>query len=706
MKPTHTAGTAFAVCLAALWAAPAVRAAEHGGAPAPADADRDAERIEEILVRSRRVSLSEAWIETGPLPAVDTAQSLKHAPGADVNRNGRLTGIAQYRGLYGDRVAVSLDGICPVGGGPNAMDAPLSYASPMITDTLRVQRGIAGVADAAEAIGGHVDARMDRGSFGATDALRAVGWLAGRYEANGHTRTTAGRLTLASRRHRLSVVSELDRADDIETPAGIIRPSALNRDRHDVSYAWRDEATEAVAFAGRLDTTETGTPSLPMDIRYIDTDLYGLSITRRAGSVTLRGNVGYNDVDHVMDNYTLRAAPPPGAIRSNHTTGRGATFGLSGTIPVGDGELTLGVDGRYAEHDAVITNPNDAAFRIDNFVDVERDLLGVYGEWRTSAAGGEWELGLRYNRVSTDAGEVAVNGLPPMMAMNAGMLADAFNAAGRSLDFGNLDAVAAYRRSLSPALTLVAELGSRTRAPAYQELYLWLPLQATGGLADGRTYVGNLALEAERSNELNLGLDWSGERFAISPQVYYRRIDDYIQGVPAAIPAADRMAAMMSGASALQFDNVDAVIYGADLAWRYALTDTVSLDGSASIVRGERRDADDELYRIAPHNATVAVSYTRDTYTLRGELIAYRGQDRVAAYNGEQPSAGYGLVNLEFVWVALPSLTLQAALRNALDREYRDHLTGLNRAGGSDIPVGERLAGEGRSVAAGFTWHF
>jgi iron complex outermembrane receptor protein len=203
-----------------------------------------------------------------------------------------------------------------------------------------------------------------------------------------------------------------------------------------------------------------------------------------------------------------------------------------------------------------------------------------------------------------------------------------------------------------------------------------------------------------------VGLDWSAGALSVAPRLYYRRVDDYIQGVPATDMAADMIATMMSGGPALQFDNVDADLYGFDVAWRYAITDSLAIDGVASLVRGERRDADDYLYRLAPDNASVGLGYQRGRYTLRGEVTAYRRQDRVAAYNGETQTPGYALVNLEFGWSPLPSLTLEAAVQNLLDREYRDHLTGLNRAGGSDIPVGERLPGAGRSVAAGLTYRF
>ena len=99
--------------------------------------------IEEIVVLGRSVSTTSTRVEVEREMLVDTASALKDIPGANVNRNGVITGIAQYRGMFGDRVAVGMDDLGMISGGPNAMDAPLSYMSPMITEELVVERGIA-----------------------------------------------------------------------------------------------------------------------------------------------------------------------------------------------------------------------------------------------------------------------------------------------------------------------------------------------------------------------------------------------------------------------------------------------------------------------------------------------------------------------------------------------------------------------------------
>ena len=385
--------------------------------------DEDKGPIDEIVVEGKELNPALTTIAVEREMVIDSADALRRLPGADRNRNGRLTGIAQYRGMFGDRVPVTIDGLGVVSGGPNAMDAPLSYVSPMITKAIVVERGITGVAGAPESIGGHVDAELARGEFGAGAAFGIGGMIGARYADNGDTRTTAGRLTAASEAHRVSLLGQVDRASDVMTPAGKISPSGVSRDRYDLSYAYRGERTRVEVFAGELETTDTGTPALAMDIRYIDSGLFGASLDHeQSPGLSFSARVGYNDVDHVMDNFGLRTPPAiPAQYRQNHALGSGAVAALSLAWQRGDYRVTSGVDGRIAEHDSVITNPGNAAFRVRNFNDVSRDLVSAFALIGRDDGASSWEAGLRYTRVSTAAGEVSAVGMMGMMAMSAGL---------------------------------------------------------------------------------------------------------------------------------------------------------------------------------------------------------------------------------------------------------------------------------------------
>jgi iron complex outermembrane receptor protein len=396
----------------------------------------------------------------------------------------------------------------------------------------------------------------------------------------------------------------------------------------------------------------------------------------------------------------------PAMHRQNFTTGTGGQLSLSAAIRLSESTLKVGADVTTADHDATITNPNNAMFRVDNFVDVKRDVLSLFAEWQRDGELGNVEFGLRAKRVEADAGEVSSAGMMGPMGANVDLLADEFNTSDRSQTWDSVDAVLKYRVLATSGTEWRIEVGSKTRAPSYQELYLWLPLQATGGLADGRSYIGGLDLREERSNEITVGFGRDVGRFTISPQVFYRNVDGYIQGVPSTNMVANMVSQMMSGNPALEFANVDAEIFGADLAWKFELSDQWYLDGIASWARGKRTDIDDNLYRLAPPNASVGLTWERDGLSITTEVVAYAKQDKVSVYNNEQSTPGYEIVNAVLIWGATDSLRLEARIDNLLDETYQDHVAGINRANGSDMPVGERLYGAERSLSAGIIWQF
>ncbi|MGB7214969.1 MAG: TonB-dependent receptor, partial [Gammaproteobacteria bacterium] len=187
----------------------------------------------------------------------------------------------------------------------------------------------------------------------------------------------------------------------------------------------------------------------------------------------------------------------------------------------------------------------------------------------------------------------------------------------------------------------------------------------------------------------------------IAPQVFYKHIDGYIQGVPSQDPVANAVATMMTGRSALEFANTDAKLYGLDAAWGVYLTDTLTLEGVLGVVRGRRTDVDDHLYRIAPPNARLALTHDAERWSATVESVLYAAQTRTSAYNDEGPTPGYGVLNAAATWRFREGLALHARVSNLLDKRYRDHLGGINRATNSDVPIGERLFGPGRTFQVG-----
>ena len=668
--------------------------------------------IEEVNVTGyQSESTLSLEISTKDEPVVDTAALLRKVPGANVNSNGPVTGVAQYRGLYSDRLSVHIDHSPTLTGGPNAMDTPLSYTPPMLLKSLEVHRGIAPVSVAQESLGGHITANLDRGEFAKSDKVEFSGGIASRFNSSSDGSNNAVKAVVANDTHKLSFLASHDEGDDTNFDSNDkIGGTEYRRSRYDLSYGWQNSTTSIEIYGGRLDTRDTGTPALPMDIDYIESDMVGLNITKSFDDIVVSGNLSYNHVDHRMNNFAQRPDPMPAMFRENKATAHNTAWSLQAKFPFAigssDGFLTVGTDGNETDHNSTITNPNNAMFEIDNFEDVERDSYGVFTEWEGNVSNWQVETGIRYTRVSMDSGNVSASGMMGMMGMNAGILASAFNSDDISETYHLVDVVFNASRELTETITFNLGLARKNRAPSYQERYLWLPLPATGGLADGRSYIGNLDLDEETSYEITLGLDWLTTNAWASPQVFYRYIDDYIQGVPSTNMTANMVSTMMSGSPALMFDNIDAEMYGIDLGYGYRISEHFSLEGVLSYVRGERDDENDDLYRIAPLNNRLALVYQGHGMELKAESVMYAKQTKVSSFNDEEQTSGYGIINLLGNYNLTPQITVSGGVENLFDHKYRDHLAGYNRNADSDIAVGERLPGAGRNIHVSFAYNW
>jgi len=689
-------------------------------------AAQDSDRVQEITVigvRDTHTVVTDDTLVATP----DTAQLLRRMPGANVNKNGELTGIAQYRGMFGDRIRVSVDGAQISGAGPNAMDAPLHYAPVAILESLTINRGIVSVSAGQETIGGFVQAQTYTGEYGAS----------GEFEANGRTyfgaqsvnegTVASGFFSLANRNHIFRSFVMQEKADDAEFAGGSITPSEYERERFDLGYSFRSGDHEFTVDFARNNTKDSGTAALPMDILSVDSDQFRTHYTWSGTDSTINARIAYSDNEHWMTNYHLRRPPQDnmmttGAMRfrRNFAVSENIGFGLDMERFVDNGSWLIGIDGHLTEHRSTITNPNAAPFYIANFNDTTRDVLGAFVERSISLSNAiGLDAGVRYNRVEMDSEKVSANlnpmnmtmGMPLMMNNMASMLSTLFNNSELKQINNNVDWFGRLSIEAGVSTTWYVGAARKMRAPSYQERYLWLPLEATGGLADGKTYVGNPELDPEISHEIEVGFDLEAGIINVYPRVFYREVDDYIQGTPATNMVVINFAQMMANMGMgmpdpLQFNNVNASFYGFDMESDFRLNDVLTLRAVASIVRGERDDINDNLYRIAPDNVVLALDYWGSNWVATLESVMYADQNHISFTNIEQQTDGYTLFNLAARVNLSADLEIVVGVENLSDREFADHLSGYNRAFNPAIPLRERMPGLGRNVYGRMMWYF
>src|SRR5690606_6093078 len=141
----------------------------------------------------------------------------------------------------------------------------------------------------------------------------------------------------------------------------------------------------------------------PMDILYFDADFARLGYAGEVGGVRLEGSIHSADIAHEMDNYTLRLAPAPADQRASFADASTLGADISAAWALWGGELQLGADREQVERDIVITNPNNANFRIGTLPDVEIVRIGAFAQWTGDVGPLNAELGLRADRTDAES---------------------------------------------------------------------------------------------------------------------------------------------------------------------------------------------------------------------------------------------------------------------------------------------------------------
>lgn len=675
----------------------------HGATASETNAAYSGNTLEEIIVvgvkRDRTDTELEAGVEPIRVLAADSAGLIALMPGGALVNNGAVSGQVQFRGLSGARIDVTVDGQRFGSGGPNLMDPAMQYAPPTLLASLDVARSIGSVSK-GPGLAGSVNARYKTVDFSTGTSFTPSGNVTFIARSADASTAAGGIVGTSNEQFRIHFLGSIEDGDNLDFPDGEIANTFHDRQVLGGGAGVRTSDglhTLSVDFR-RHDTGETGNPPFAMDIEYIKGDFTRFAYQGDFDGLRLNLDFGHVDIGHGMTNYQTRPAPMMMKQRRTIADGETRTASARVTKPLKGGELRLGADYEENKHNVLITNPNNPDFFLNSLPDIKMERRGWYAEWFRDYGTGGVELGVRMDHLEAQSGVATVGSAVPMMP---GMLAMAFSMQDRTWDDTTVDAVVQSWRDVSDGVTLRWTLAHKNRAPGYVERFAWLPTPASGGLADGNTYVGGLELKPETALIAEFGVDFTTDRITARPTLFYRRIDDFIQGVPfdntvGVIDSTVEMVSNMNGdPTPLRFENVDAKLFGADVDFSWVVSDQVQLDGGLSWVRGERRDISDDLYRIAPLRGRLGLTYSADTWYVFGEGEFADEQTRVSVSNSEAVTDGYAIVNVFAGWTINSNLFLNAGIENLLDETYEDHLAGYNRIAGSDVPLGARLPGVG-----------
>ena len=201
-----TAG-ASALAIAAASASPALAQAD---APDPSSPTASP-WVDVITVVGRALDIDlRVDPAAAPASAPDAAGLIARLPGGDLVDNGALSGQVQYRGVFGPRIAVAVDGQRFASGGPNLMDPPLHYAPAPLIERVELTRGAAPVS-AGPGLSARADAVLKSIGFAETDAPAVSADLTGIARSVDDSYAAGGVAGLARRRQRVGILISEER---------------------------------------------------------------------------------------------------------------------------------------------------------------------------------------------------------------------------------------------------------------------------------------------------------------------------------------------------------------------------------------------------------------------------------------------------------------------------------------------------------------
>lgn len=631
--------------------------------------------------------------------SVNIAEWVRSTAGVNAAYRGADAGEPVIRGLGWERVTTQV-GCHPLYGAcPSRMDPPATYLDRESVESVTIVKGLPSVTLGPGGTGGRLilETDYDRGLDADPGFERYVEtlWNEGRdgYLASagtqGGTETTDLKLTL-------------DRTDlgDYSSGGGVTVPAGREEAGISLSLG-RRIGTQARLYSYAQFTREENVdyPSLPMDTESSESALFrlGYRVEPQGGAlqrVELSGAV--STVDHVMNNKNkanrnrLEAETPSDALS---LSGK-AEVDLAGD----DMMFTVGLDAERLEREAVRTRTmkmTGMTFTDRIWPKVERDNVGVYGEWNWDVQGpAAVRVGLRVDRSSGDARDADKRIV--LGPGNSGTIRE------RYVQFNGPEAANVNRQETLPSGNLTFDwepdepwyayvgVGHTERFPAATELYFAF-FPAPGGFL-----VGNPSLEPEKKTEVNAGLGLKSGRLQGEFSVFAARVDEYI--LQTALRRDD-----FNGDGAPDtlrgFRNTDAELVGGELEGTLFLTDQLTLPFALAMVRGRNTSDDRDLPEIPPLSGAVDLRYEMDTprswWVETGLRFAAR-QDRIDEAFGEDETPSYTVAHVRGGVALTKSLQIEVGIENLFDEDYNEHLTREALLPAGDLNPGDEVPAPGR----------
>lgn len=627
------------------------------------------------------------------------AQMISGLPGVAGVQRSPSTSDPVIRGMGRERVQTILGAVPLCNACPGRMDPPANYLSIGALDEVKIDRE-GGVADFGPGgVGGSIQASPDYerkvGSEPGVTSYVELGYESAREAPDAKVGIFGGNDAFD-----FKLGLGIHETSDYEAPDGTIVPAGSERQDANLVLGWRPSENKRLWNALSITHEENiDFPAMPMD--NIETDFLVYNAGWRAemdgklAKYEITG--GFSSVDHFMDNSmkTSWGSSHNATDAKTRTWGAHAKFDLRVTE---EEMLVFGIDATEVAQDAERTRARQS----DGMVFTDR----LWPDGVQTNYGGFAQYGFDINEKCRLTAQGRLDNVE-----SKARAADSASLGGLTVrdqyvrfygdeaaetDRSELLGMASLKidREFSDEKSIYLRGGMSTRAAGLTERY-YAFAPAPGGFL-----VGNPNLNSEKKLEGELGFTHSNDKLYLNAGVFYAGVSDYIL---TSLIAQQDVTGNGQDDNIKGFSNVDAKLYGGELAVEYHPTERLYFPVTVSYVRGENTTDSKDLPEIPAISSTVECRYLAHagsrTWLKAGGLLA-ADQEKIDPSFPEDRTPGYAVWHLGIETHPIKGLEVLLAVDNLFDRQYHNHLTREAMTPTGGLMPGDEVPAVGRNFTA------
>ncbi len=615
----------------------------------------------------------------------DGGDFLTQINGVSMSRFGGRGVEPIVRGQSQTRLNVLLDGAYIHGGCPNRMDPPASWAALETYESVTVLKGVQTLAYGSGGSGGTVLFERD------TRALAQEKGIHGRVSAmasdNAIESDVLADVVAAGQKVYLRGIGEIKKATNYVDGGGREVRSSYDHQQGGIIMGFTPTEDRLVEFSYEHNAfSDALYPGASMDSPEEDGDIFRLRYLDKPATDkidNIKAEIYLSDVDHLMDNYSLRKPSSSKKLMATPTTSKTTGGRLVLDSSVRNTQWKYGIDMQRNERNAVSNNMASGTAKQMGILwpNVDIQQLGAFAEGSTKfSTNKKLKYGLRVDQVDITADKAATKVMKHAPNDSYMMY---YGVTAEDKTETNVGGLLRYEQNVGKGVTFFTGLSRSVRTADATErgMNKWTP----AGKEKAR-WIGNPDINPEKHHQFDIGLSKNTNSLALSGVMFFDKVSDYILRDT----ARGQDGVVLSDGAEI-YRNVDAELYGIELDAKYSLTDKLSVTGGLAYVRATNTTDDRPIAQTPPLNGKLQMDYSQGKWGIGTRLNFADNQSHIDDLSRQEvgETAGHETLDLYGNYQLNRTFSLRAGVDNIFDKNYANHASRSNLMDTEAIKVNE-----------------